>query len=148
MTRVLATLLKWRRSADWTHEAHELATWIREIIDGTRRTDDDTETGLIRNYQDDESWWGEVAGTALLASVVYRMAVLVPAWVKEGELEWAERKRSAVGRCVDQETGIAGPTVNPRRHGQRERVWTGSPEAQGFLVLLEAAWRDWVVSEE
>jgi hypothetical protein len=35
MTRVLATTLKWEKSASWAHEQGLLTQWIKEIIDGT-----------------------------------------------------------------------------------------------------------------
>lgn len=147
MTRVLATLLKWHKSQHWEEEAQQLTEWIQEIVAGAAENDDEIESGLLRNYIGDESWWGEVAGTLLLASVVYRMAVLVPQVFDEHVLEWAEGKRAAVGRCVDLKTGIAGPVVNPRGHAQREKLEGGSPEAQSFLVLLHAAYRDWRESQ-
>lgn len=142
MMRVLATVLKWERSQKWNEEAESLISWIKEILDGAIRTDDEKETNLLRNYLDDNSWWGEVAGTALLGSVVYRMAVLASNVVGEKYLAWANRKRHAVAKHVDADTGIGAPTVNPRSHLQREKLWTGSPEAQCFLLMLHAAYRD------
>ena len=45
---------------------------------------------------------------------------------------------------VDSHTGVAGPTVNPLKHAQREPLITDSPEGQSFFVTLWAAFRDYV----
>ncbi|KAF2455442.1 hypothetical protein BDY21DRAFT_65950 [Lineolata rhizophorae] len=147
MARVLATMKKWKPTAAWKEEQQMLVCYIQEIIDGAMRTDDGSGDGLLRNYLGDESWFGEVSGTALLASVVYRVAVLEPepygdgSW--DGYLAWAHSKRAAVERHVDAATGIAAPAVQPLDHLLREPLMTGSPEGQSFVVLLYAAYRDW-----
>jgi hypothetical protein len=50
-----------------------LKGWIQEILDGAMLSGFDG--GLLRNYLNDNSWFGEVSGTALLTAVAYRMAV-------------------------------------------------------------------------
>lgn len=65
MVRVLHTLQKWRNSASMTSQATQLKGWIKEILDG----------GLLRNYLDDSSWFGEISGTSVLSAVAYRIAV-------------------------------------------------------------------------
>jgi len=142
IARVLATVLKWLKSRSWSDEIDSLTAWVKEILDGAIRTDDEDDTGLLRNYLDDQSWWGELAGTALLTSVVYRTAALLPDMFGKEYLDWADRKREVIAKHVNEETGIGAPTVNPRSHLQREKLWTGSPEGQCFLVLLHSAYRD------
>ncbi|KAF2875071.1 hypothetical protein BDV95DRAFT_486481 [Massariosphaeria phaeospora] len=154
LVRVLATLKGWEETREWAGEMQELRQMAREILDGAICTDSRSrEVALLPNYlhsQDAEPWADDVSGTALLASVVYRLAMLEPE-VFEGTseragmryLEWAERKRRAVFASVDPETGIAKPAVNPLKHKQREPLTTGSPEGQAFVVGLWAAWRDW-----
>ena len=116
--------------------------YICEILGGAMGAE--RERGLVRNYVDDGTWFGEAAGTALLGAVAYRVAVLVP----EGELEayagFGDECRRAVAGCVDAGSGIVAPTVDALRHDCRTPLRTGSAEAQSFVVLLYAAWRDYV----
>jgi len=56
---------------------------------------------------------------------------------------WAERKVEAVGRHVDSEMGIAAPVVNSLKEEQRTPLDGINPEAQAFVVLMFASWRDW-----
>lgn len=143
--RVRATVVGWRPSKGvMGAEVGVLDRWVLEILDGVIRTDDLGE-GLLRNYLGDEGWFGETSGTALLAAVVYRMAVLGALPERERYLFWADAKRRAVMERVD-EDGVAKPAVNPLKHGQREPLMTGSPEGQSFLVMMAAAWRDCVCS--
>ena len=36
--------------------------------------------------------------------------------------------------------GVLNPVVNPLSYGEQGTI---SPEGQGFVLLMEAAWRDW-----
>lgn len=131
----------------------KLTSWIIEILDGAMRTDDGGDgTGLLRNYLAHEpSYFPETAGTALLASVVYRMTALAPSvfHLQSTYVKWAEEKRKAVAKCVDEESGISWPTCQSTDHKQRTPLEKGeiNPEGQCFLVMLGAAWRDWRKSE-
>lgn len=78
MLRVLATLchvgkLKTDSNADIAKA--DLFHWIGEILNGAMRAGRDGK-GLLRNYLDDETWFGETSGTSLLTAAVYRLAVL------------------------------------------------------------------------
>ncbi|RMZ66570.1 Six-hairpin glycosidase [Pyrenophora seminiperda CCB06] len=118
----------------------------KDVVDAAIRNDNH-ESGLLRNYLDDETWFGEVAGTALMTSAVFRMAILEPELFGKREYTgWAEKKVEAVGRHVDKETGIAAPVVNPLEEGQRTPLEGINPEAQAFVVLMFTAWRDWKVA--
>jgi rhamnogalacturonyl hydrolase YesR len=148
MTRVLATTLKWEQSASWAYEQGLLTQWIKEIIDGTMQgslTSIEPSTGLLRNYLNDTSWFGETSGTALISSVLYRMAVLAPEIFarKSGYIAWAEKLRKSVAAHVEA-NGIFSPAVNPLNWGDHTPYTTGSPEGQSFGLLLAAAYRDWI----
>jgi len=131
------------------HAEENLTSWITEILDGAMRTDDGGEgTGLLRNYlANDPSYFPETAGTALLASVVYRMTALAPRdfHSRSTYVKWAEEKRKAVAKCVDGGNGISWPTCQSTDHRRRTPLEKGeiNPEGQCFLVMLGAAWRDW-----
>ncbi|KAB8342746.1 hypothetical protein FH972_022344 [Carpinus fangiana] len=142
MARVLATLTNWENgSSSCSSERDQLVSWIKEILDGakTRSLDD----GLLRNYLDDDSWFGENSGTALLAAVAYRVAVLAPETFGEDYISWADSLRQAVASHVG-EDGTISPNVNPLGWGDREPYTSGSPEGQSFAVLMYTGYRDCV----
>ena len=150
MTRVLATTLKWTTSASWTQEQGLLIQYIKEIIDGIMKgssTSTEPSTGLLRNYLNDTTWFGETSGSALITSVVYRMAVLVPdVFGQRSEyIPWADKLRESVAAHVGVD-GILSPAINPLNWDGRTPYTTGSPEGQSFGVLLAAAYRDWICS--
>lgn len=152
MARVLATTMKWRPSSSWTVEQASLKQWIREIVDGvvrSRAVSIDPSDGLLRNDLNDTTWFGETSASALLSSVVYRMAVLDPtvfgADSGNGYIEWADEIRAAVASHVTS-SGILSPAINPLDWGNHTEWTSGSPEGQSFGVLLGAAYRDWICS--
>lgn len=142
MARVRATISGWRPSnEEMGKEIAQLDHWIWEIFDGAIRTDDD-ETGLLRNYLGDDSWYGETSGTALLAATVYRMAVLNPQkFANVDYLQWAYEKKQAVSQRVDAD-GIAKPAQQPLDHKLREPLMKGSPEGESFVLMMGSAARD------
>jgi hypothetical protein len=142
MGRVIATIRKSEFNARMEGEVESLVGMAKGIIDGAMGFDTDP-SGLLRNRLDDETWFGEAAGTALLAATVFRMAVLEPEVFGEKYTQWAVKKMEVVVKCVDQETGIVAPVVNPTKDEQRAPLEGASPEAQAFVMLLYAAWRDW-----
>lgn len=142
MARVLATL----RSSRFAEQMHEEQVLLREMIEVIVRgaVDQDTDdSGLLRNYLDDETWWGEIAGTALLAATVFRIAVLEPDVFQARYTDWALKKMDIVRQCIDAETGVVAPVVNPLKENQRTPLSGPSPEGQAFVALMYAAWRDW-----
>ncbi|KAK0336532.1 hypothetical protein LTR91_015619 [Friedmanniomyces endolithicus] len=144
MARVRATVAGWKPSREvMSDEIGKLDRWIGEILDGAIRTDDNDESGLLRNYLGQESWFAETSGTALLAATAYRMAVIKPEiYAQAPYLDWAHAKRAAVVSRIDDD-GFAKPAVNPLKHSSREPV-EASPEGESFLVMMGSAWRDCV----
>jgi rhamnogalacturonyl hydrolase YesR len=151
-TRVLATVMKApiAYSSSWRFEVIEkLTEVIKEIIDGAMNSPPDD--GLLRNYLNDTATahgYGELSGSTLLASVVYRMAVLKPDCFTWEYIEWAEGIRTLLGRNDAHgnphvtANGTITPTVNPLNWYDTTPFTAGSPEGQNFVVLLYAAWRD------
>jgi rhamnogalacturonyl hydrolase YesR len=142
MARVLATLRKSRFAGETAKEQASLVGMVKGILDAAVGVDTHP-SGLLRNYLDDESWFGEVAGTALMAAAAFRMAVLEPVSFGKEYTDWATAKLEAVARHIDPETGIATPVVNSLDEGQRTPLDGVNSEGQGFVVLCCAAWRDW-----
>ena len=161
MTRVLATVLKApsklynhhptsanELSVSWKNQAiNDLTAFICEILDAAMRMPMDR--GLLLNYLDDTQWFGETSGSALMASVAYRLSVLAPSLGIEkahvnNYVRWAEDIRCLFGQGHITSNGTATPAVNPL--GWNDKIpWTaGSPEGQNFVVMMYAAWRDCV----
>lgn len=145
MARVLATLRKSQYVSETEEEQNVLLQMTKGILDGAMEADTDT-MGLLRNYLDDETWFAEVAGTALMAATAFRMAVLEPGLFGKRYTDWAITKLEAVSRHIDEETGIVAPVVNSLNEGQRTPLEGVNPEGQAFVVLLYAAWRDWNIA--
>jgi hypothetical protein len=164
MIRVLATVIKapskfyqhtptsanHHLSVNWKNQAvHNLTTFICEILDAAMLMPMDG--GLLLNYLDDIRWFGETSGTALLASVAYRLSVLAPFLpLADGDvynyIQWAEDTRFVFGLGHITSNGTATPAVNPLGWGDTTPWTAGSPEGQNFVVMMYAAWRDCVLA--
>ncbi|KAF2187612.1 Six-hairpin glycosidase [Zopfia rhizophila CBS 207.26] len=142
MSRVLATTVKSEFKGETKKEQGMLVDMIKGIIDGTIKLDVD-QSGLLRNYLNDSSWFGEISGTSLLAATAYRMAKLEPQTFGSSYTEWATKKKDVVDKKIDEKTGIVSPAIDPLDWHNRTPYTTGSPEGQSFVVLLHAAYRDW-----
>lgn len=143
MVRVLYTIQRWSGAGgSMQAEQNQLKNWIKEILDGAMLSGRD-ETGFLRNYLNDGSWFGEASGTALLSAVAYRMAVFDPAMFPQKYIDWADKGRKSMGPQQGQD-GVVVPTVNPLAWKDRNKFYGGSPEGQAFLVNLYTAYRDCV----
>ncbi|KAK8152779.1 hypothetical protein BC567DRAFT_253010 [Phyllosticta citribraziliensis] len=145
--RVLATIYRARPFLAPELDTSRLASTIKRILDAAICLDAASPPSpLLRNYLNDSSWFGDAAGTALLAAAAYRVVVLDAAlFPPERYAAWAHRKREAVDAVVDRATGIVGQgqVVNPLGWGDRVPA-AKSPEAQSFAIMLFAAYRDYV----
>ena len=142
MARVLATMQNSKYKSQTKTQQASLTSMIKGILDGAIKFDTDA-SGLLRNYLNDTTWFGEISGTSLLAATALRMAELQPSVFKKGYTEWAVKKMDIVDKKIDAQTGIVAPAVNPLNWHDREPYVDGSPEGQSFVVLLHAAYRDW-----
>ena len=146
MTRVLATILHSSFPKSWKNTAmNTVKEYIREILDGAMGAPADT-NGLLRNYLNDTTWFGEISGSSLLASVAYRMAVLFPQSFGDEYIDWADGKRRTLGFGHVSPNGTVAPAIDPLNWGDLTPDTSGSPEGQNFVVLLYTAWRDCVFS--
>ncbi|KAJ4345333.1 uncharacterized protein N0V89_011463 [Didymosphaeria variabile] len=146
MARVLATLKKSPYANKTKTEQASLTGLIKEILDGVIKLDTD-ESGLLRNYLNQTSWFGEISGTSVLAATALRVAVLEPETFGKDYADWAIKKMDVVDGHINAEEGdnkgIVTPAVNPLDWHDETPYTTGSPEGQSFVVLLHAAYRDW-----
>jgi hypothetical protein len=163
MLRVLGTIARSQFSGQLQSEQRDLANWAGEIHSGmyshlvrpaapiTWQTSANNfilqrSSGLFGNYADDSSTFDDAASTALLASTVYRLALLksVHTFVPK-----AEQSRKALFAAATNGSGLAHftsdgwltPVVNPNNVGQEG---SQSPEGQAFVVQLSAAYKDWL----
>jgi hypothetical protein len=141
MIRVLNTLQKWSGSSGMTSQASELQGWIKEILDGAMASG--LSNGLLLNYLNDNSWFGEISGTSLLTACAYRMAVNDPGTFGQQYITWADANRKAVGQ-TQSSNGVFSPAVDPLNWLSRTEFTTGSPEGQAFTVFMYTAFRDCV----
>lgn len=100
--------------------------------------------GLFPNYfRSNATQFSDASSTALLSAAYYRLAHLAltnPNISSLPALATVETSRSAVYSSVSKQTGNLSPVVNPLKYGSQG---TTSPEGQAFVLLMEAAWRDW-----
>jgi hypothetical protein len=99
---------------------------------------------LLRNYIDDDSSFGEACGTTLLAATTYRMAqyrLLGPN--SSHLLSKADQARKAIYENNIDSQGWLYPVVNPLDWSQEG---SHSPEGQAFVLMMEAAFRDYKAS--
>jgi len=142
MIRVLATIQHSSFSGDFTKERANLTSWVKEIH-GAFYGYQNTTSGLTPNYIDQSSTFEDASGSTLMASTVYRLAVLSS---YEHNVPNAELLRKSISATnvsspnIDS-NGWLTPVVNPNDFNV---VGSQSPEAQSFVLILHAAWTDWV----
>ena len=146
MCRVLATMMKSEEGKDLYCEIEELKLSIMGILDSAMLSPRAGYRALLCNYLDDDGWFGDIAGTALLGAVAYRMMVLVPRDFGGRYAVFAESCWEAIVPCTNPATGIVAPTANQENWKSHTPSLNGSSEGQSFAVMLFAARRDYVAS--
>ncbi|GAA5913729.1 hypothetical protein JCM8208_003868 [Rhodotorula glutinis] len=139
IVRVLATMQNSEWDATFADEKADLASWATEIL--TSAFSHIKSDGLLPNYYDSASGssFSDAAGSALLAASTYRLAQL-GGTSSPYLLNTAATIRSAVNSKISSSTGWVSPVVNPLSFKAQS---SASPEGEVFLLLLEAAWRDY-----
>lgn len=148
MVRILAVMSNWPRTEKWTTRPAMIKKYIYEILDGCVASGFSPDgTGLLANYLVGDASgqkakaagnFGDAAGTAMIASVAYRMMVLDPAGAK-GYKTWANKLRKAVAAQV-KSNGYVNQTVNPYNWYSNDPYTQGSPEGQAAAVLMATAY--------
>ncbi|KAJ3998634.1 Six-hairpin glycosidase [Lentinula boryana] len=140
MLRVLETLDHSSVASDFAEQSASLAQWIQEIISTAWQYQ--AENGTLLNTIDDPTSFPDSSGTALLASVTYRMAVysndtsLIP---------YADKAFQVIGDSID-ENGWLRNTVDPETFDTPSAASSASPEGQAFVLLLQAAYTEYAQS--
>ncbi|KAF4588080.1 hypothetical protein AB1N83_011516 [Pleurotus pulmonarius] len=145
MLRVLATIQNSEYDRNMVHQQADLAHWVGEIHGAIYPLLDDT--NIFPNYAsravNDSGNFYDAAGTALLAATVYRVSLY---WGDHSHISFAQRCRETLYADNGNQSHINAegwlqPVVNPHSFGVEG---SRSPEAQAFVLDLEAAYRDWV----
>ncbi|KAI0367867.1 hypothetical protein BV20DRAFT_529608 [Pilatotrama ljubarskyi] len=103
MLRVLGTIQNSQYAKNMKKQAKDLTNWVSEIHDGIYphlRTN-----GLFGNYADDSSSFDDASSTAILASTVYRLALLAGVHT---HLPQAETSRKALSAPASGSSGSSG----------------------------------------
>ncbi|KIJ53229.1 hypothetical protein M422DRAFT_58565 [Sphaerobolus stellatus SS14] len=137
MLRVLATIKSSVFANDFKSEQSDLTEWITEILDGMYKNIGPS--SLFTNYADNNSTFLDGSSTALIAASTYRFALLTGTYKN---LPNAEKSRGVLSNGSHfSSTGFLQPVVNPL---DWSHAGSDSPEGQAFVVMMQAAWRDWV----
>ncbi|KAG2113578.1 Six-hairpin glycosidase-like protein [Suillus discolor] len=170
MIRVLGTIQRSSYTSSFKSQQNDLAHWVHEIH-GAMYSHINS-NGLFYNYADNNTTFYDASSTALLASTVYRLSLLgnIHTYIPLAE-QVRKALLASAGTIVSiattstmpapstTSTALAGtgttvsgllhftpegwltPVVNPYSYGVQG---SDSPEAQAFILELQAAWRDWV----
>ncbi|KAG7528599.1 hypothetical protein FFLO_06053 [Filobasidium floriforme] len=136
LIRTRQIFLQSPNAAQMESETEDLLHWTLEIMDETVKHQ--TPSGMIRTYIDEEHMPEESCGTALLAYVGFRLATI--RGKRDDYIPFALRARDAVLAKVDPASGALTQVCDIcDERMMREQ----SAEGQAFVVLMEAAHRDW-----
>ncbi|KAF5393863.1 hypothetical protein D9757_000293 [Collybiopsis confluens] len=137
MLRVLETLNHSSASTDFSEQAANLTLWIHEILAAAWQHQ--AKNGTLLNALNDSTSFADSSGTALLASVTYRMA----AYQNDTTMiPQADEAFQLVQKSID-EDGWLRNTVDPLTFNTPSAANSSSPEGQAFVLLLEAAYRNY-----
>ena len=173
MLRVLGTIKNSEYAGEFKSEQTNLINWVLEIQEGMytylvrfvqlqgcgagpsflTTSPIQRSTSCFGNYPDDDHSFDDAASAVLLAATVYRLSTLAG---KHKYVHLAERTRIALtarsnlGGGPSNGTfesmvhfdadGWLSPVVNPVSFGD---VGSKSPEAQAFVLMMQAGYQDW-----
>ncbi|KAG8820660.1 hypothetical protein FRC17_010080 [Serendipita sp. 399] len=141
-TRVLQTMLKSPYAAQLRGDMWELSGWVGELLNAAwsyqKRQGDFR--GALYNLPT-ESDFPDSAWTALTAAATYRLAV------QTGNRQWIPNANKAFA-YIQRQIAPDGTLLNVTDVFQWKQPGVNSPEGQAFVLLLQAAHRDYTKWEE
>ncbi|BGP19350.1 hypothetical protein JCM10213_006856 [Rhodosporidiobolus nylandii] len=157
MLRVLATLANNKEYQEpYSSQSSDIAGWVGEIVEAAWAQP--MSGGLFHNYLNDTSSFADSASTCLLCASTYRLAYLsahisslssfAPSSASLAAAESAYL--TVTGAQHLSSSGVLAPVANPSSFSDQLRnVKTDgsghvSPEGQAFVLLMEAARRDFI----
>lgn len=87
------------------------------------------------NYLEDSSYYGDVAGAALIAAAIFRLAVLVPDLCEKCYIDFAKDRWVEVHAYIENRNGNVGPTPKCGTTVDRSPSLVGSSEEHCFVVI-------------
>lgn len=151
MIRVLGTIKNSQYAGSFKNEQKDLIAWTLEIQAGMYQYL--RSTSCFGNYADDNKSFDDAASASLLAATVYHLSTLAG---KHDHIPLAERTRIALTAVSSLGNGPTSgpfnsmvhfdvdgwltPVVDPSSFGE---VGSKSPEAQAFVLMMQAGYRDW-----
>jgi hypothetical protein len=139
MLRVLVTIRRSPFAEEPTMHQYvaDLLAWVTEIMSAVAaRT---ANSGMVRNYVDQPTVFEESCGTALLAATGFRLAQLR---LTDEYLLFAQKARRAIISHIRESDGVL-QAVSDIEDEHTDGGRSLSAEGQAFVLILEAAWRDW-----
>ncbi|KAF9045966.1 Six-hairpin glycosidase [Hymenopellis radicata] len=138
MLRVLMTMNHTTQGSQFIEQSANLTTWINEVLESAWHYQ--AANGTLLNVLDDYSSFADSSSTALMAAVTYRMAVYTN---DTSLISYADKALQLIVDSID-ENGWLQNTVDPYTFTTATVEGGSSPEGQAFVVLLDAAHRDWI----
>jgi len=151
LVRVLATGLHAfpnRGSQNLSAGIEKLIELTSNLIEGAVTSATNGTPPMLCNYLDDSEYFGDVAGTALIAASAFRLAQLAPEKYSKRHLDWAEEAWKNIEKVVANRNGDVGPTPMPGVATSRIPCQKGSSQGHSFVVMCFAARRDWLQKQE
>lgn len=156
MLRVMETIRNSIYADSLVSQTSDLMNWINEILAGVwvhqvillnfhlfpTSTYCQQANGTLLNVLDDPTSFADSSSTALLSSVTYRMAALMN---DTTHLASANSALYLVSQSLDV-NGWLQNTVNPYSFWTPTSTGGYSVEGQAFVLLMHAAWRDYMQS--
>ncbi|KDQ21094.1 hypothetical protein BOTBODRAFT_62116 [Botryobasidium botryosum FD-172 SS1] len=136
MLRVIRTFQISPFASQLVSEGNDMISWVEEIVNATYRHQ--TDDGTFHNYIDQTDTFTDSSATALLAAVVYRLVPLLPR--AAAHVPAADKARAAIAANINGD-GYLTNVVDPNNFGSQGET---SPEGQAFVLMMEAAYRDYV----
>ena len=94
--------------------------------------------GTLYNYIDQNTSFADTSSTALLAAASYRLATITGDWT---HVPAASKAFNLIKASLTDDGWLLN-TVDPLTFNSPSASGTFSPEGQAFVLLLQAAWRD------
>ena len=98
--------------------------------------------GTLYNYIDQDTSFADSSSTALLAAASYRLASITGSW---DHITAASKAFDLIKASLTDDGWLLN-TVDPLTFSTASPPGTYSPEGQAFVLLLQAAWRDFAKS--
>ncbi|CDO75328.1 hypothetical protein BN946_scf184848.g5 [Trametes cinnabarina] len=138
MMRVLGTIHHSKLASEMLKEQIDLTSWINEIVSASWKYQH--ANGTLFNYIDESDSFADSSSTALLAAVTYRLASLT------GDYShiWAVDKAYNLIKSSVDSNGWLLNTVDPETFSTPSQSGSYSPEGQSFVLLLHAAYLDYL----